>query len=750
MKSLTQHLRPAPAIALAFALVLALPAIGGSINVDFSRDPSSPLGGASPVLHNAAGPAPDSGTVWNDYKILIPDTNGNSVTTDDVIATPYLANDLVDSSGAATTVDVELTSGWFRAFNGTPVNTLQKEWLFARSATGILTVKGLDPLLTYDFHLIGSGNYDTNYTIGGITKSVTGIYSQSDVSLWTQGTQYAVFTAIAPDAGGNVSISVVANSGADGAIAAMQISPSDTPDGDFFYADAVASTGGVFNSSYMPENLFNDGFTSPTDTIDTTTTYTAAGNNYASASGTIDNFDLVFEFSGPAEVNGMHVWNYTYRTSTGGGATGPASGVNAYTLTFYDGPGGSGSAIGSVYNGSLAQAPFNALSTAQSIYFPAAYQNVRSVVMRVISNHGSAAFTGLNELAFNGTASSSAITSFTASASFVQRPALPTLSWEIEGDITSLEITPDVGDVTGNTIDGIGSIEVAPIGDQTYTLILNGSIEQAVNVVGLPTKEKLHIYLLIGQSNMQGEGNDGKNNNLDAPHPRVVKFGSRSDSSLVDFVTGGHRLTSYDSVAGSNIGMGVEFGKTLIAAVNDPEVVVCLINHAVGGTAIEWWEPGVVDPSTPIPQPASPTCSMTKRSPAPWPPRPTEPSRAFSGTKGNTTSTTARSPRDIRRASRHWLTISGTTSTARACHSSAENLFPHTTSPTTAPRSKPPSPIFPGSAPIQSALITMDSRATRPIQSTSTLPRSASSVNVMRLPSSDSIPTPTCFTWVDF
>ena len=41
--------------------------------------------------------------------------------------------------------------------------------------------------------------------------------------------------------------------------------------------------------------------------------------------------------------------------------------------------------------------------------------------------------------------------------------------------------------------------------------------------------------------------------------------------------------------------MGVEFGKTMLAGEPDPEVVICLINHAVGGTAIQWWEPGVTN-----------------------------------------------------------------------------------------------------------------------------------------------------------
>ena len=364
------------------------------------------------------------------------------------------------------------------------------------------------------------------------------------------------------------------------------------PTVNMLYADSAASTGGQFSASYPPSNLMNNGFTSPADTIDTTATYLSAGNNYASANSTTAPFNLIFEFAGPATLDGMHVWNYAYRPNAGTGTTN--NGVKGYSLKFYTGPGATGAQIGAAYNGILTEASNNGLNAAQSASFPSPYANVRSVVMTVNSNHGATNFTGLNELAFNGIGSTTTITSFTASATFVQRPAQPTLSWEINGDITSLEITPGVGDVTGVTSGGVGGINVSPIGDQTYTLTLNGSIEKTVNVIGLPAKEKLHVYLLIGQSNMQGEGADGKNAILDAPHPRVLKFGSREGMEET-FVTGGHRLTTLSSAAGSNIGMGVEFGKTLIAAETDPEVVICLVNHGLGSTAIQWWMPGATD-----------------------------------------------------------------------------------------------------------------------------------------------------------
>lgn len=357
----------------------------------------------------------------------------------------------------------------------------------------------------------------------------------------------------------------------------------------FRYADSVTTTGGQFSSSYPPSNLMNNAFTSAQNVIDTTVDYLAAGNNYATVSGKTSNFDLVFAFKQPTKVDGMYVWNYVYRNGSAG-ATSTSSGVKSYTLTFFSGSGATGSVIGNVVSGTLSAARYNARNVAQTIKFATTYANVRSVVMHIVSNYGSTAFTGMNELAFSAEAPD--ILSFTSSVPFAQRPATPTLSWAVTGSITSLQITPNIGDVRALTRNGVGSTSISPLGEQTYTLVLNGAVQKSVSVVGLPMKSKVFLYLLIGQSNMQGAGSP-YSATLDAPHPRVVKFGSRNGLEPI-FVKGGHPLTMLESVAGP-IGMGVEFGKTTIAAQSDPEIVVVLINHAMGSSAIQWWAPGVVD-----------------------------------------------------------------------------------------------------------------------------------------------------------
>lgn len=364
----------------------------------------------------------------------------------------------------------------------------------------------------------------------------------------------------------------------------------------FFYADEVSTTGRQWTVDYPPTNLMNDEFTRPGNTIDTTGDYVAPGNNYATARDKLANFALTFDVATPTELDGMYVWNYAFRRGTSGEAS-TTSGVNEYTIAFYDGPGGAGSRIGGVLSGSLGEVSWNVANPAESVEFPATYPNVRSVEVRVLSNHGSTAFTGMNEFGFfNGPpATIPAITSFTASARHVQRPAVATLDWEISGVIELLEIS-GIGDVMSRTTDGTGSVEVSPLGLQSYTLMLNGVVQKSLSVVGLPPRDKLHLYLLIGQSNMQGIGRP-RSEILDQPDPRVLQYGSRNGMEAT-WVLADHPLVALGG-GGPLTGMGVEFGKTLLASQSDPEIVIGLINHALGATRIQAWAPGAIADSNP-------------------------------------------------------------------------------------------------------------------------------------------------------
>lgn len=360
----------------------------------------------------------------------------------------------------------------------------------------------------------------------------------------------------------------------------------------FRYADGVTTTGGQFNNSvsYSPANLVNNGFVSPTNTIDTTTTYAAAGNNYATLNGTTANFDLTFNFNNAVDLSAMYVWNYVYRTSGGAGSGTP--GVNAYTLTFYSGSDGTGSVIGS-FSGNLSMAVFNSVAAAQTVNFGTTNVAVRSVVMHVTSNYGGT-FTGMNELAFEspGSTPSSGIISFTASTNLVTYGNTVTLNWQVSG-VSTLVMDHGVGSVLSRTTNGVGSLQLSPTnGYVTFTLTADGVYSNSVSLIGLPTKEKLHIYLLIGQSNMEGAGTNF-DPLLDAPQPRVLQFGSR-DGMETQWLEAHHPLTSL-TAGGNVIGMGIEFAKTMLASNADPDVVICLINHAKGSSAIQWWEPGAMD-----------------------------------------------------------------------------------------------------------------------------------------------------------
>lgn len=182
--------------------------------------------------------------------------------------------------------------------------------------------------------------------------------------------------------------------------------------------------------------------------------------------------------------------------------------------------------------------------------------------------------------------------SFTASSTFAQRPQTIELSWTVPEGVSSVAIQPGIGDVLPDTVNGLGSIVVSPIGRVTYELWVDGAMAGSVVVIGLPEKSKVHLYLCIGQSNMVGAGSV-RDPVLDAPVDKVLQFGSR-DGMESQWVLAEHRLTDLGST-GNSIGMGLEFAKAMLAYENDPDVVVGLINHAMGSSAIQWWAPGVVD-----------------------------------------------------------------------------------------------------------------------------------------------------------
>jgi hypothetical protein len=97
----------------------------------------------------------------------------------------------------------------------------------------------------------------------------------------------------------------------------------------------------------------------------------------------------------------------------------------------------------------------------------------------------------------------------------------------------------------------------------------------------LPPKEKLRLYLLIGQSNMAGRG---KLTPADAVSTeRILKFSKENT-----WVPATEPLHFDKTAAGA--GLGMSFARTMADAA--PGVTVGLIPCAVGGTPLERWSKG--------------------------------------------------------------------------------------------------------------------------------------------------------------
>jgi hypothetical protein len=95
-------------------------------------------------------------------------------------------------------------------------------------------------------------------------------------------------------------------------------------------------------------------------------------------------------------------------------------------------------------------------------------------------------------------------------------------------------------------------------------------------------KEKLHLYLFMGQSNMAGRGKIGPEDKT--PHPRVLFF------TLEDKWEPAVEPVTRDKPALLGVGPGLAFGKAM--AGNDPGVTIGLVPCAVGGTPLKRWQRG--------------------------------------------------------------------------------------------------------------------------------------------------------------
>jgi hypothetical protein len=98
----------------------------------------------------------------------------------------------------------------------------------------------------------------------------------------------------------------------------------------------------------------------------------------------------------------------------------------------------------------------------------------------------------------------------------------------------------------------------------------------------LPVKDKLQLYLLMGQSNMAGRGKIAPEDQT--PHPRVLVFTLQNKwEPAVEPIT-------RDKPALLGVGPGLAFGKAM--AEKEPGATIGLVPCAFGGTPLKRWQRG--------------------------------------------------------------------------------------------------------------------------------------------------------------
>lgn len=178
------------------------------------------------------------------------------------------------------------------------------------------------------------------------------------------------------------------------------IACSSSARADFIYHDSATTDGGEFSSDYPIENLKNGGYSSFSDTENAS--LGAATRSYATTNPPANGYPvtITFEFDSPVPLEAFYLWNHS------NGSTGAANqGVNAFTLTFFDGPNGTGSQIGLPYSSNAAKAPASGLYPAEVFTFGTSYEDVRSVTLTADNHNPSSVFVGIREAGFEATES---------------------------------------------------------------------------------------------------------------------------------------------------------------------------------------------------------------------------------------------------------------------------------------------------------------------------------------------------------
>ena len=111
-------------------------------------------------------------------------------------------------------------------------------------------------------------------------------------------------------------------------------------------------------------------------------------------------------------------------------------------------------------------------------------------------------------------------------------------------------------------------------------ITLNAAATDSASPAKLPAKEKLHVYLLMGQSNMAGRGEIEAEDKT--PHARVLTLDTNGAwRPAVEPIT-------HDKPKVLGVGPGVSFGKAM--ADKNPDVTIGLVPCAFGGSPLQRWQ----------------------------------------------------------------------------------------------------------------------------------------------------------------
>ena len=119
------------------------------------------------------------------------------------------------------------------------------------------------------------------------------------------------------------------------------------------------------------------------------------------------------------------------------------------------------------------------------------------------------------------------------------------------------------------------------------TLVPMPLVMQGAEPGQLPPREQVHLFLLVGQSNMAGRGTVEPPDRI--PHPRVMMLDQQ-----------GRWVPAADPMHFDKPGVGVGLGRTFGIQIAEahPNITVGLVPCAVGGSPIDAWKPGEYYPPT--------------------------------------------------------------------------------------------------------------------------------------------------------